>query len=176
MRDSLDLGLLPEADLRTRFGGRPEYMGVRQSPEAYPFDQIAAAADLANAMDPANRPRLEVMLKGKDPAVRYWAATGLGALGKNGQSAAGLLRAALDDPASIVRAAAADALCRLERYEAVPALGRALEDENPWVRLYAMNVLDRINGHAQPVMDAIRKTKEDKNQYVVRVVEHVLGK
>ncbi len=48
-QEILDLGLLPEADLRTRFGSEAPYEAVRRDRALYPFDRIAAAADLANA-------------------------------------------------------------------------------------------------------------------------------
>src|SRR5262249_13823882 len=69
MKAIIDLGLLPEADLRTRFAGRPEYEAVRRDPKLYPFDRIAAAADLANGRRPADRPKLVELLKDDDKAV-----------------------------------------------------------------------------------------------------------
>src|SRR5262249_24451505 len=45
------LGLLPEADLRTRFGDEAPYAAVRRDVGAYPLRRIAEAADLANRRD-----------------------------------------------------------------------------------------------------------------------------
>ena len=175
MKDIIDLGLLPEADLRTRFAGKPEYEAVRADAKAYPFDRIAAAADLAGRRDAASRAPLVDLLKDNDPAVRWWAATGLGALGKDATPAREALQTALADPAPIVRVAAADALCRQEQYAAaVPALSKALQDDNDWVRLAAANTLDRIDEHVRPALAAIQNAAKDKNQYVVRVIEHTL--
>jgi hypothetical protein len=175
MKEIIDLGLLPEADLRTRFGGQAEYDAVRRDPKLYPLERIAAAADLANRMDPTASPPLVQMLKDSDPAVRYWGAVGLGAIGKGASPGTGALRAALADPAPIVRVAAADALCRLDQYsDALPALVKGLQDDNEWVRVQAANVLDRIDDHARPALAALEQAKADKNQYVVRVVEHAL--
>ena len=53
---------------------------MRRDPSLYPFDRIAAAADLANARDPSRISRLVELLSDDDPAVRYWAAIGLGSL------------------------------------------------------------------------------------------------
>jgi N-sulfoglucosamine sulfohydrolase len=175
MKEIIDLGLLPESDLRTRFGGKPEYEAVRADPKSYPFDRIAEAADLANRMDPAVRPQLVELLKDTDPAARYWAAVGLGALGKEGRPSAEALRAALADASPTVRVAAADALYRIEEHEAaVPVLIKGVQDDNEWVRLYAANVLDRLGDRARPAAEALRKAREDKNPYVVRVAEHAL--
>jgi arylsulfatase A-like enzyme len=175
MKEIIDLGLLPESDLRTRFGKRPEYDGVRADPKAYPFDRIAAAADLANQMNPVNRSKLVELLADSDPAVGYWAATGLGALAQDGKPAAEALRQALADSSPTVRTAAADALCRLGLFDdAVPALIKSLQDSNEWVRLYAANVLDRIDDHAKPARKSLEEARTDKNGYVVRVVQHAL--
>jgi uncharacterized sulfatase len=180
MKDILDLGLLPEADLRTRFGGQPEYEAVRRDSKAYPFDRIAIVADLANRMDPAVQPTLVELLKDADPAVRYWAAVGIGALveatrgGKPPEDFAETPKA-LTDASSTVRVAAADALCRRGNYDTtLPVLRQGLQDKNEWVRLAAANVLDRINGHARPALAEIEQARKDSNQYVVRVAEHTL--
>jgi len=176
MRETIDLGLLPEPELRARYAGQAEYEAVRRDPSSYPFDRIAAAADLANARAAQNVPKLLDLLKDEDAAVRYWAATGLGALGQQATSSADALKAATSDRSSTVRVAAADALCRLgQGGQAVPVLATALEDPNEWVRLYAINVLDRLDQQAHPAKAAIEQCREDKNQYVVRVVEHALA-
>jgi arylsulfatase A-like enzyme len=175
MAGNLDLGLLPEPDLRTRFGDEPQYVAVRRDPDAYPFERIFAAATLAGARNAQAVPRLQAMLADSDPAVRYWGAVGLGARGDSAAAAADALEAALDDPAGAVRVAAADALCRQGRYDAaVPALAKALADDNPWTRLMAANVLDRIDAHARPALAAIQTAQHDENSYVVRVVTHAL--
>lgn len=182
MKEIRDLGLLPESELRSRFADQPEYDAVRRTPDAYPFDRIAAAADLANAMDPANQVKLIELLKDTDVAVRYWGAVGLGALAETSrgrqspESVAAALRMALNDPSATVRVAAADALCRFSQFsDAVPVLIKGLQDENDWVRLAAVNILDRIDEHARPARSIIEKAQRDKNQYVVRVVEHTLA-
>jgi uncharacterized sulfatase len=178
-KDIIDLGLLPESDLRSRFGKTPEYTAVRLDPKAYPLERIAAAADLANRMDAALQPQLIDLLKDQDVAVRWWGTVGLGSLGgrklADEKAAVEALRKALSDPSATVRVGAADALCRLNQFdEAVPVLGKALADGNEWLRLEAVNVLDRIDEKARPVLEAIQQAKGDKNQYVVRVVEHTL--
>jgi uncharacterized sulfatase len=173
----IDLGLLPEADLRTRFGDEAPYAAVRRDPGVYPLRRIADAADLANRRDPAALPRLIALLGDRDAAVRYWGAIGLGSLGDKAdrESAVKAATAALDDPAPWVRVASADALCRLGRPEkALPTLVEALKDRNEWARLQAINVLDRIDDEARPALPALKAALEDSNEYVVRVAEHAL--
>lgn len=171
-----DLGLMPEADLRTRFGPEPPYVAVRRDAEIYPFKRIAAAADLANEQNPAHVERLVGLLADSDPAVRYWAATGLGTLGPKAAVAGAALEASLEDSARSVRVAAADALCRIGAFEkAVPALGECLHDPQEWVRLQTINVLDRIDREALPLAGSIQGALQDENDYVKRVAEHAMN-
>lgn len=176
MEQIVDLGLLPEADLRTRFGDAPEYSAVRNNPELYPLEKIAAAADLANARDVSNLEGLVGLLEDDDPAVCYWGAVGLGSLEEQGIGTTPRLRALLGDAAPAVRIAAADALCRFGEYEpALPVLIEGLKDGNEWVRLQAINVLDRIDEHARPALAEFERALKDENGYVVRVAEHALA-
>jgi hypothetical protein len=72
---------------------------------------------LVQAMAPSATPMLPHLLQGlrhPQPEVRRGAAMALGALGQAGRRAAADLRHALDDPDPGVRAAAADALRRVE--------------------------------------------------------------
>jgi arylsulfatase A-like enzyme len=175
MKEIVDLGLLPEADLRTRFGKKSPYDAVRANPKSYPYDRIAAAADLASRPNPSNAPALVKLLKDLDPAVRWWGATGLGALGRAAASTSGALQEALRDEAPWVRVAAADALCRIGPVEpALPVLIKAVQDDNEWVRLAAVDALDHLGEKAKPAREVLEKAKADKNQGVVRIVEHAL--
>jgi uncharacterized sulfatase len=182
----IDLGLLPEADLRTRFGSQPEYAAVRKKPELYPFKRIAAAADLAGQRDAESIPQLLGLLRDAEPAVRYWACVGLAALASRDEAGrtrveasdvAVSLVAAIDDKSPSVQVAAADALCycRSSRDKAVPALATALKHESPWVRLHAAQVLDRIGEEARPVLETLNKATADSNEYVVRVARHAVA-
>jgi uncharacterized sulfatase len=176
--DVVDLGLLPEADLRTRFGSEAPYAAVRRDPALYPLNRIRNAADLASRRDPALVTRLADLLSDKDPAVRYWAASGLVAQpgDRSAQSeAAKAALAALADEAPWVRVAAADALCRMGRIaSARPILVAAMKDSNEWVRLQAINVLDRMDEAALPALDTLKAAVSDPNAYVDRVAEHAL--
>ena len=174
----IDLGLLPEADLRTRFGREAPYAAVRRDPALYPLRRIAAATDLANRRDPAMVSRLGELLSDKDAAVRYWGVVGLGSISANktaGEAATGVVTAALDDDAPWVQAAAADSLCRMGHAEkALPVLVAAMKDHNEWVRLAAINTLDRLDLDARPALPALKAALNDSNSYVVRVAEHAL--
>jgi hypothetical protein len=49
-----------------------------------------------------------------------------------------------------------------------------MNDRNEWVRLQAINVLDRLDGAARPALSALKSALSDPNSYVVRVAEHAL--
>jgi uncharacterized sulfatase len=174
----IDLGLLPEADLRTRFGDEAPHAAVRRKPALYPLERIRAAADIANRRDPAMIARLIDLQHDEDPAVRYWGAVGLGTVAGDPaarEAAAAAAGEAITDPAPWVRVAAADALGRLGHGDrALPTLITALKDPNEWVRLQAINVLDRLDETARPALDALKSACNDSNEYVARVAEHAL--
>ncbi len=173
----IDLGFLPEGDLRTRFGKEPPYDAVRRDPKLYPYARIRDAAELATRRDPAAVPHLVELLKDSDPAVRYWAAIGLGMAPSPAGAAVAALRAALTDSAPTVRVAATEALCRLgHTADALPALRRAAADANEWVRLQAANVLDRTNDRSAETLAVWKKLEKDSNQYVQRAAEYALQK
>lgn len=164
-----DLGFLPEAELRTRFGSTPPHAAVRKDPQGYPLERLMDAADLASRGDP----KCVELLEDADSAVRYWGAIGCRVLGKADER----LVKALGDASPSVRIAAADALSRLGRLEdALPVLARGLKDDNEWARLHAATVLDSLGAKADPVRDAIKAAADDKNDYVRRVIQHALGK
>jgi N-sulfoglucosamine sulfohydrolase len=173
----MDLGFLPEADLRTRFGNESPYDAVRRKPSLYPIDRIAAAADLLNPAHPPELRELTRLFTDSDPATRYWGALGIGSLGERGADGVSWLKALLDDPATFVRVAAADSLCRLgHTADALPALRRGADDKNEFVRLQAANVLDRINDRSPETLAVMKKLANDSNSYVQRVAEYVLSK
>jgi uncharacterized sulfatase len=164
-----DLGFLPEAELRTRFGSTPPHLAVRQDPKSYPLEMVFDAASLASLGDPKS----VELLDDSDSAVRYWGAVGCRVMGDKAKAAAEKLLKALADASPSVRIAAADALSGLGRLEeALPVLARGLKDENEWARLHAATVLDGLGAKAAPVREAIRAASNDKNEYVKRVIEH----
>lgn len=176
--DIVDLGLLPEHDLRSRFGAEPPYGAVRRDPSLYPFKRIAETADRANSRRGEYLDLLLERLDDDDPAIRYWAATGVGSLGpKAGPKAADRLKATLEDDSPIVRVSAADALCRLDRVAvAVPVLTAVLEDRSRavWARVAAINVLDRLDTAAADAAPVLERALDDPEPYVVRVAEHAV--
>jgi len=160
-----DLGLLPEYEMQRRSAASTPYQ-LAHDKAKHPQERLMAAADTANAMDAAKLPELVKLLGDADPAVRWWGAIGLTALSKRSAPAADALRKAMKDDSPLVRVAAADAMCNLEKYdEALPVLTAALQDKSPCVRLRAINVLDSIGEHARGARQAMRAAAMKKGPY-----------
>lgn len=173
MLEIRDLGFLPEAELRTRFGSTPPHEAVRKDPKSYPLGRILDAAELASRGDPA----CVKLLGDTDGAVRFWGATGCIVLGAGAKAAEEKLVELLGDRSPSVRLAAADALMKMGgRDDALAELARGLRDENEWVRFHAATILDALGSKADPLRDSIKAAATDKNEYVKRVIEHALGK
>ncbi|MCX7887300.1 MAG: sulfatase, partial [Verrucomicrobiae bacterium] len=88
----------------------PEYEMHRRAPNCVPYNikdnplpALLEAARTANAMNPANIPQLAALLEHNDPAMRWWGATGLVALGPNAKPAEKAIRKTLTDEAPEVR-------------------------------------------------------------------------
>ena len=120
----------------------------------------------------------------RDPAgsVRYWAVLGLrthaygSADATNAEALKPLFRQLLDDPAAVVRIAAAQGLCDLgEAGAGLPALTRELgQNEIGSARLHAITALEQIGDKARPAIPAIQAATKDKFGYVGRVSKRVL--
>ena len=163
MIETCDMGLLPEAQMHTRAGGNSPYEMARQDGK-FPIERILEAAERVGR-GPAERPRLTALLAEDDPAVRYWAATGLAALGPEARPAAEALTKALADPAPSVRLAVAEALCRLGREkDALPVLAAGLEDQDHRIRLQAAMTLVALGRQARPVIAQMKKAAAETNK------------
>jgi uncharacterized sulfatase len=173
-----DLGFLPEYDQALRSAGSTPYE-MSRDPEKYPFERILAAADLVGR-GPGNLPWFVKLLGDDDPAVRYWAAVGIGALGVEAASAEKPLAAALEDPALNVDIAAAEALVRTgSRTDVMPVLSAALGHESEWIRLRALNVLDLVaDQQARQALAGIKAVLKAKSQfgYDQRAAEQLVAK
>ena len=172
-----DLGLLTEYEMHRRAEGSTQYE-IGQSDRTYPLEKILAAAELASLQDAKHVERLVELLDDDEPAVRWWAATGLIALGKNAAKAESALRTSLKDDSPIVRIAAAEALCGLGHAgDVMPVLTAGLSHPTPYVRLRAINVLDRLGEKARPALPAIRAAAVPGGpfpaDYLNRMVQYV---
>lgn len=170
MKETRDLGLLPEAEIHQRAGQMPPYEMARKGDEVYPQQRILEAASLTQ-QGPDALPKLIERFKDKDSAVRYWAAVGCTALGARAAPATDALRQALKDPSPVVRVAAAEALCKLGKHEeTLRVLSDELKNGNEWVRHAAALVLDGLGEKGRPVLPQMKEAVNDTNGYVGRLL------
>jgi hypothetical protein len=152
-----DAGFLPESDMVERAVGDEIHAMVRVA-ERYPLERILAVAEMAGEGNAEHLAALRKCLDDRDRTVRYWGATGCAILGKEAIEVAGDLTRLLDDPIVSVRIAAAEALCAMGRPdEALPCLVDALEHENRYAVLHAVNTLENIGEAARDALPALEK-------------------
>ena len=168
----VDLGFLPEADLRARFGECPAYEAARIDLSSYPLERIQRVAWLAARHDPDAEALLS-FVEDNDPAVRFWVACGLGQLETPRRDVLTSLRTLLADEAPSVRVAAAESLLRQNHVtvEVRTTLEATLADNNPWARLQTAEVVDRLRPSTWDIRELLRVAEDDSNEYVVRIVE-----
>ena len=182
-----DVGFLPEDEMHRRSGERTPYeMG--HDPEVYPLERVLAAAELAASREPAGE-ALTRGLTDPDPALRYWAATGLLVRGADAVKAAlDSLRTLLEDPSPTVRVVAAEALALHGEEEDVRAARAALlaaadlNEQGLYVVLPALAAFDALDRIALDDAAALRKlpTRSDSipkrfSNYVPRLLQHILS-
>ena len=176
MLEIRDTGLLPEAEMIARARGTTVYE-MACDPARFEPARLLAAATLASRRDVALRPRLVGLLSDADSGVRYWAATGLAALGAEAAPAAVALRLARSDASASVRIAAAEALAAAGRPgEALPVLAAALRSPQETVRLHAANVIDLLGPDARAILGDLETAlaAEPEESYPRRVLPRTI--
>ncbi len=147
---------LHEAEYMRRSEGTTPYEFAHS--DQYPIEKLVAAAEMVG------RAGLEAclpLLKDESPGVRYWGVIAIQALGKEGLGAVNMLKDVLDDESPSVEIAAAETLCSLGELDiALPVLGKNLQDERPWVALYAARSIEMLEGQAKPLVPVMLKVIE----------------
>ena len=158
MIDSGDVGLIPEPvleDLGRRHGSK---YGVLQPPR-----NARLMWTLFETVEASERRDVEALvraIKYKHPAVRWWAATGLGLSGD--RSAGEPLRTLLDDEFGGVRVAAAQALCLLGDVQTgMPVLTESVADPDLIVGMFAIRGLERIGDSARAALPTIHAARNN---------------
>ncbi|MBI1313035.1 sulfatase-like hydrolase/transferase [bacterium] len=180
--ETRDLGLIPEAEINAREAKFGSAWAILSGPESGTLiNRVRDAASLSLRGKEAI-PQMVETLKDDDAAVRYWAAIGLGNLGKEAVKSAPSLKQTLHDDSENVRVAAARALCRMDQPDdALPVLVEVLDHGSQWARVHAANVLDELDEQARPVLDAMQRNKAYRKglvadgKYTVRVLNRALN-
>lgn len=181
MRDSRDLGLIPEPELvrlEKLFGNRYAIWESLQKTDPDLFDRMLGIASRAGAATAEDASLLIQFLADSQSSIRYWAVRGLDNLPEWHAAEEEAAKKALSDNSPVVRIAAARALCRrgILESESLELLVHDLEGPEEWVRLQAALALDELGEKARPCVDALRAAlKDTENKYVVRVANHALN-
>jgi uncharacterized sulfatase len=146
-----DLGFLPETDMAARSKGSTPFAMARQG-DAYPLEKILDAAELVGT-GTGSIARQTELLKDADAAVRYWAAVGLRAQGRQALLAVTSAKRALDEAPPPVRVLADVGLGAQgkQTLSAVTALKEALNDAAPAVRIEAAWALADLGEPGKPL-------------------------
>jgi uncharacterized sulfatase len=125
-------------------------------------------------------PKYLQALNHKYASVRYWAAIGLHYSCKRSSDirrAKTALRKSLEDPAVVVRIAAAHAFSDWgQEDKALPVLTDALRHDTDKARLFAVIALNKIGQKARPVLPQIKEALDDSDNYVKRVARTTVQK
>jgi arylsulfatase A-like enzyme len=172
MLDMRDSGVLSEHEMHARTTVTP--YDTMQSMSAAEYGEIMDTAKLVG-MGAQHRNELIEKLANKNSAVRYWAATGLAALGADAAPAAQALQKVLTDQSLSVRVSAAEALCNIDlEAKALPVLADILQTGDEPAATEAAASLFYIGPKAAPVKEQIRKALERKLKDAGPGMEHVL--
>jgi arylsulfatase A-like enzyme len=186
MRETRDTGIMPESILRREARAAGSEWAIFHPPG----DAAAATrrydAILAAAWDVADRLPLEHharRLGDADPAVRFWAVSGVAwsSLRPDGgdmAAAVAELRSVLADADPAVRINAARWICRLERAadtrEAIDVLAAGIASGEPDVRVAALVSIDEIGDRGRPLWEAAAALSLGPDEeYSRRTVERI---
>lgn len=155
-----DLSLLPEPEMRRRSGSMSPYDMARE-PGQFQVEKILQVANLVGK-GPKKINSLMTALDDPEPAIRYWGAVGLVALGEQAKPAEKLLLRTLNDETPCVRFAAAEALIKLGNIrEPVNVLTGGLFHENSYVTLMAVQTLVALGDQAKPAASELEAMLSD---------------
>jgi len=175
VRETGDLGLLPEAEIEIRekaAGARFNILKGKNKLNAQLGNVAAMASSGVYAL-----PSMLQAMQHPDAAVRYWGATGVGNIGREAANARQPMITALKDKSPSVRIAAARALVAMgDAKKALSVLEAELQSEHQWGRLAAAIVLDEMDEQAKPAIPALKKALVNQpNKYIVRVANRALN-
>ncbi len=174
MKEVMDVGLIPEAIMRTWEGkeNQPIYNLVRNQEDFYDELLVMSSSDDENILFEG--------LSHPNEVVRYWAGQGIFNLDKKIRSnIINRLKESLNDPVINVGISAARALLKHNHTSEnlIKTLSQGLEAENEWTRLQTALVLDDFKEPLKALETKAQKViSNDFNKYVVRVLNRGLNR
>ena len=194
MKETRDLGFVPEAEMIRRYKGSTPYDFIRS--DNFPFDRVMETANLATEGNNENLKFLIDRLSDQEPVVRYWAAMGCAILKEKAKSATKDLMNLLEDKSPSVRIAASEALYNLGEKEKsintllevinLPEMGKEETPSN--IELYsnhfaitqALNVIDALNIDTEAIRKVVKRIADAERagmrDYDKRIAEDLLLK
>lgn len=170
MADSGDLGIIPEPVLEELGREHGSKYGVLP-PRSRLTWQIIETIEAGERQDLA---ALRLGLSHSHPAVRWWAATGLGNSGD--KSAAQDLKPLLEDRSSGVQVAAAQSLCQLgAAADGLPVLMRAIDDPNRVTGMYAIRGIEMLGDAAAEARPAVEAATRSPYEFTRRIALRMTG-
>lgn len=169
-----DLGLLPEYELHKRAEGSTPYE-IALDPKLNPLQSMFNAAELADLREPPDYVATLGPYSGAvDAALRWWGVRGRIAVGTRPPAA---------DASPDIRIVLAETQAAAGHDDvALAELTQLLKHESPFIRLAALNALDRLGPRAVSVIPAIEQAKmkdpqhPDVAEYVGRMVDYLPGR
>lgn len=153
VRDSLDLGFVPESEAWKRLARKTPWDAAREGKiDLEPICRAAAQVGVGTETDCFRN------LGSRDSAVRYWGAVGLAASGEISGASRGRLLMALKDKSGAVRVEAANALSRHgDLNAAMPTLIKALKSKDLNVVLHAARTIELLGPDARAAVPEMKK-------------------
>jgi N-sulfoglucosamine sulfohydrolase len=129
---------------------------MAQDPAKYDLEKIYTAAEMVGVAQPEE---IASNLTDSDSAVRFWALMGLMNAGDEAKNYIPQIDKLLTDESPTVQIAAAGLLCKLNTPKnALPVLGKWMNDERLWLALYAARTIQEAGKLALPLVPEIQKT------------------
>jgi uncharacterized sulfatase len=174
--ETLDTGLIPEADLASREAAAgSRYRILRQPGGPELLRRLIAINQIA--CEATDLPAMVRHYDDADAAVRFWAITGIGNSAPVGD--AGVIRAvkkALSDTSPSVQVAASRAAWRIGKTEwALPVLDKNVRSDQEFLSLAAIHVIDEMDKDGAPLMESVRWVEANGKPYPKRVVDYLLS-
>ena len=145
MKEVRDTGLVPEPMFDT-LAGKSTIADTLQSSE-FEFNEILDLAFEATSMDMADLPALKKALSSGNPVKRYWAVTGMLALGSQAAAEVDGVTPLLKDSSPVVRTTAAEALFIWSKVDIASKalIADIASDMDPSSLLHLLNTLRRLD-------------------------------
>lgn len=160
-----DVGFIPEPAAEQIVQTTTLYDYARSG--KYNINEVITTAYQASSLDKNNLSDLMKKAADKDPLIRYWAATGLLALGEEARSARSALTATLRDKEVYIATVAAEALYKLgDKQPALEYLFKAIKDTSAMIRVQALNALQVATpGELKQVRQVLVAISNNKSEY-----------